>query len=68
MIYVHSLGRAFRFYPNRKALVRDSSVVTFRELHSRVEDEDGQNGMVEFNAQLARDLRGVKQLIASSQA
>lgn len=37
MIYVHSLGRAFRFYPDRKALVRDGRAVTFRELHSRVE-------------------------------
>jgi long-chain acyl-CoA synthetase len=37
MIYVHSLGRALRFYPGRTALVRDGRPVSFRELHSRVE-------------------------------
>jgi acyl-CoA synthetase (AMP-forming)/AMP-acid ligase II len=37
MIYVHSLGRALRFYPARAALARDGRLLTFRELHSRVE-------------------------------
>ena len=36
MIYVHSLGRAARFYPGRTALARDGRLLTFRELHSRV--------------------------------
>jgi long-chain acyl-CoA synthetase len=37
MIYVHSLGRALRFYPGRTALARDGRSLTFRELHTRVE-------------------------------
>jgi long-chain acyl-CoA synthetase len=37
MIYVHSLGRAVRFYPGRAALVRDGRPLTFRELQTRVE-------------------------------
>jgi long-chain acyl-CoA synthetase len=37
MIYVHSLGRALRFYPGRAALARDGRLLTFRELHNRVE-------------------------------
>jgi long-chain acyl-CoA synthetase len=37
MIYVHSLGRAVRFYPGRAALARDGQVLTFQELHTRVE-------------------------------
>jgi long-chain acyl-CoA synthetase len=37
MIYVHSLGRALRFYPGRAALARESRLLTFRELHTRVE-------------------------------
>jgi long-chain acyl-CoA synthetase len=37
MIYVHSLGRALRFYPGRAALARDGGLLTFRELHARVE-------------------------------
>src|SRR5712692_6346784 len=37
MIYVHSLGRALRFYPSRPALARDGQLLTFRELHTRVE-------------------------------
>src|ERR1700676_1358035 len=37
MIYVHSLGRATRFYPGRAALARDGRSLTFRELHTRVE-------------------------------
>src|ERR1700757_1134057 len=37
MIYVHSLARALRFYPDRKALRREGRSLTFRELHTRVE-------------------------------
>jgi long-chain acyl-CoA synthetase len=37
MIYVHSLGRALRFYPDRAALAREGRLLTFRELHARVE-------------------------------
>ena len=37
MIYVHSLGRALRFYPDRTALARDGRFLTFCELHTRVE-------------------------------
>src|SRR5271170_7080604 len=37
MIYVHSLGRALRFYPGRAALARDGRLLTFRELHTRIE-------------------------------
>jgi long-chain acyl-CoA synthetase len=37
MIYVHSLGRALRFYPGRTALARDGWLLTFRELQTRVE-------------------------------
>src|SRR6202163_3081841 len=37
MIYVHSLGRALRFYPGRTALARDGRLLTFRELHTRVD-------------------------------
>ena len=37
MIYVHSLGRALRFYPGRTALARDGRLLTFRELYTRVE-------------------------------
>src|ERR1700721_2503029 len=37
MIYVHSLGRALRFYPARAALLRDGQPLNFRELHTRVE-------------------------------
>jgi acyl-CoA synthetase (AMP-forming)/AMP-acid ligase II len=37
MIYVHSLGRALRFYPGRTALARDGRLLTFRELNTRVE-------------------------------
>ena len=37
MIYVHSLGRALRFYPGRAALARDGQRLTFSELGTRVE-------------------------------
>ena len=37
MIYVHSLGRALRFYPDRAAFGREGRLLTFRELHTRVQ-------------------------------
>ena len=37
MIYVHSLGRALQFYPGRTALLREGRLLSFRELHARVE-------------------------------
>src|ERR1700721_1296773 len=37
MICVHSLDRALQFYPGRTALARDGRLLTFRELHTRVE-------------------------------
>src|SRR5271154_561844 len=37
MIYIHSLGRAWRFYPGRTALARDGRLLTFHELGTRVE-------------------------------
>jgi acyl-CoA synthetase (AMP-forming)/AMP-acid ligase II len=36
MIYVHSLGRAFRYYTQRAALVADGAAVSFKALHERV--------------------------------
>ena len=36
MIYVHSLGRASQYYPERTALAPGAARVTFRELHDRV--------------------------------
>src|SRR5213082_3778581 len=36
MIYVHSLGRAARYFPERTALAANGSRSTFRELHDRV--------------------------------
>src|SRR6478609_7764421 len=36
MIYVHSLGRAVRYFPNRAALASGGTRSTFRELHARV--------------------------------
>src|SRR5256714_10273750 len=36
MIYVHSLGRAARYFPERTALAANGSHSTFRELHARV--------------------------------
>src|SRR2546430_10606160 len=36
MIYVHSLGRAARYFPERTALVANGKRSTFRELHARV--------------------------------
>src|SRR5438046_10763196 len=37
MIYVHSLGRAARYFPERTALAAKGTRSTFRELHARVE-------------------------------
>src|SRR6266481_6256998 len=36
MIYVHSLGRAARYFPEHTALVSNGTRSTFRELHDRV--------------------------------
>jgi acyl-CoA synthetase (AMP-forming)/AMP-acid ligase II len=36
MIYIHSLGRGSRYYPERTALVPGGTRVTFRDLHGRV--------------------------------
>src|SRR5260370_14084953 len=36
MIYVHSLGRAFRYYAQRMALVVDGAAVSFKALHEHV--------------------------------
>src|SRR3954470_4350353 len=36
MIYVRSLGRAARYFPERTALVANGRSSTFRELHDRV--------------------------------
>ena len=36
MIYVHSLGRAARYFPERTALGWDGTRWTFRQLHERV--------------------------------
>jgi long-chain acyl-CoA synthetase len=36
MIFVHSLGRASRFYPDRTALVVDIAAISFKALHDRV--------------------------------
>jgi acyl-CoA synthetase (AMP-forming)/AMP-acid ligase II len=36
MIYVHSLGRASRYYPQRAALVVDGAAISFKSLHERV--------------------------------
>src|SRR5213076_3362595 len=37
MIYVHSLGRAARSFPERTAFAANGTRSTFRELHDRVE-------------------------------
>jgi Outer membrane efflux protein len=36
MIYVHSLGRASRYYPQHAALVVDGAAISFKALHERV--------------------------------
>jgi acyl-CoA synthetase (AMP-forming)/AMP-acid ligase II len=38
MIYVHSLGRASRYYAQRTALVVDGAAVSFKALHERVQN------------------------------
>jgi non-ribosomal peptide synthetase component E (peptide arylation enzyme) len=38
MIYVHSLGRAFRYYTQQAALVVDGAAVSFKALHERVQN------------------------------
>jgi long-chain acyl-CoA synthetase len=38
MIYIHSLGRASRYYSERVALAPDGNRITFRQLHHRVGD------------------------------
>jgi len=37
LIYIHSLGRASRFYADRTALAPGGTRITFRELHERVQ-------------------------------
>jgi len=37
MIYIHSLGRAVRYFPERTAFAANGTRSTFRELHARVE-------------------------------
>src|SRR5260370_40087914 len=36
MVYVHSMGRAIRYYAERPALSLDPSTLTFSQLHDRV--------------------------------
>ena len=36
MIYIHSLGQAFRYYSQRAALVVGGAAISFKALHSRV--------------------------------
>src|SRR4051812_39564198 len=36
MIYVHSIGRAVRYYPNQPALLLNESRLSFSQLHDRV--------------------------------
>src|SRR5258705_5555539 len=38
MIYVHSLGRASRYYAQRTALVVDGAAISFKALHERVQN------------------------------
>jgi acyl-CoA synthetase (AMP-forming)/AMP-acid ligase II len=38
MIYVHSLGRACRYYTQRTALVVGSAAIYFKALHERVQN------------------------------
>jgi acyl-CoA synthetase (AMP-forming)/AMP-acid ligase II len=38
MIYVHSLGRAYRYYAQSTALVVDGAAVSFKALHERVQN------------------------------
>ncbi len=36
MIYIHSMGRAVRYYPERPALRVGEELLSFRELHGRI--------------------------------
>ena len=36
MIYIHSIGRAARYYPERPALRVGEKLLNFRELHGRI--------------------------------
>jgi acyl-CoA synthetase (AMP-forming)/AMP-acid ligase II len=36
MLYIHSIGRAIRYYPERSALSLDQSTLAFSQLHDRV--------------------------------
>src|SRR5580698_3909584 len=36
MIYIHSMARAIRYYPERPALSLEQSTLTFSQLHNRV--------------------------------
>jgi acyl-CoA synthetase (AMP-forming)/AMP-acid ligase II len=36
MLYIHSMGRAVRYYPERPAFSLDQSTLTFSQLHNRV--------------------------------
>jgi non-ribosomal peptide synthetase component E (peptide arylation enzyme) len=36
MIYIHSMGRAARYYPERPALRVGEELLNFRELHGRI--------------------------------
>ena len=38
MIYIHSLGRGSRYYPERAALVVEGATLSFRQLHERVKN------------------------------
>jgi acyl-CoA synthetase (AMP-forming)/AMP-acid ligase II len=38
MIYFHSLGRAYRYYPQRTALIVGGADVSFKALHERVQN------------------------------
>jgi len=38
MIYIHSLGRASRYYAQRAALVVDGAAVSFKALNERVQN------------------------------
>jgi len=36
MIYIHSLGRGYRYYPERAALVVEDASLSFRQLHEHI--------------------------------
>ena len=41
MIYIHSMGRAARYYPERPALRVAEKLLNFRELHGRIKSLAG---------------------------